>query len=116
MDTAALELDGLLSKRPATIGRSGAFVAVVCAALCFTRVDAQDDPKDWPMYNRDVIGTRYNRGETAIGKSNVGRLEDFPMVDRPRLCRRCNFRRLCFPRQEGVPLGHEAPAATAVSS
>jgi CRISPR/Cas system-associated exonuclease Cas4 (RecB family) len=31
---------------------------------------------------------------------NVARLEDFPMVDRPRLCRRCNFRRLCFPRTE----------------
>ncbi len=29
---------------------------------------------------------------------NVARLEDFPMVDRPRLCRRCNFRKLCFPR------------------
>jgi CRISPR/Cas system-associated exonuclease Cas4 (RecB family) len=29
---------------------------------------------------------------------NVARLEDFPMVDRPRICRRCNFRRLCFPR------------------
>ena len=32
--------------------------------------------------------------------ANVGRLEDFPMVDRPQLCRRCNFRRLCFPRPE----------------
>jgi hypothetical protein len=29
---------------------------------------------------------------------NVARLEDFPMVDRPRVCRRCNFRKLCFPR------------------
>jgi hypothetical protein len=29
---------------------------------------------------------------------NQGRLEDFAMVDRPQLCRRCNFRRLCFPR------------------
>ena len=28
---------------------------------------------------------------------NLARLEDFPMVDRPSLCRRCNFRRLCFP-------------------
>jgi hypothetical protein len=31
---------------------------------------------------------------------NQGRLEDFVMVDRPQLCRRCNFRRLCFPRAE----------------
>lgn len=30
--------------------------------------------------------------------ANLGRLEDFPMVDQPRICRRCNFRRLCFPR------------------
>jgi outer membrane protein assembly factor BamB len=34
----------------------------------------QDDGKDWPMYNRDVLGTRHNRGETAINKSNAGRL------------------------------------------
>jgi hypothetical protein len=31
---------------------------------------------------------------------NLARLEDFPMIDRPRVCRRCNFRRLCFPRVE----------------
>ena len=30
--------------------------------------------------------------------ANLARLEDFPMIDRPRVCRRCNFRRLCFPR------------------
>jgi hypothetical protein len=30
--------------------------------------------------------------------ANLARLEDFPMVERPQLCRRCNFRRLCFPR------------------
>jgi hypothetical protein len=29
--------------------------------------------------------------------ANVARLEDFPMIDNPRICRRCNFRRLCFP-------------------
>ena len=28
---------------------------------------------------------------------NLGRLEDFAMIDRPQTCRRCNFRRLCFP-------------------
>jgi CRISPR/Cas system-associated exonuclease Cas4 (RecB family) len=33
---------------------------------------------------------------------NQARLEDFPMVDRPRLCRRCNYRRLCFPRQQAA--------------
>ncbi len=34
--------------------------------------------------------------------ANRGRLEDFPMIDRPRICRRCNFRRLCFPRPAEV--------------
>jgi CRISPR/Cas system-associated exonuclease Cas4 (RecB family) len=34
---------------------------------------------------------------------NLARLEDFAMIDRPRICRRCNFRRLCFPRAEAGP-------------
>jgi CRISPR/Cas system-associated exonuclease Cas4 (RecB family) len=34
---------------------------------------------------------------------NLARLEDFPMIDRPRTCRRCNFRRLCFPRPGEAP-------------
>ena len=34
--------------------------------------------------------------------ANLARLEDFPMIDRPRVCRRCNFRRLCFPRMEAL--------------
>jgi hypothetical protein len=33
---------------------------------------------------------------------NLARLEDFPMIDRPQMCRRCNFRRLCFPRDADV--------------
>jgi polyvinyl alcohol dehydrogenase (cytochrome) len=37
---------------------------------------AGDDPKDWPMYNADIIGTRHNRGETAIDRTNAGRLEE----------------------------------------
>jgi CRISPR/Cas system-associated exonuclease Cas4 (RecB family) len=42
--------------------------------------------------------------------ANVARLEDFPMVDRPQVCRRCNFRRLCFPRgpeAAGAPTGED---------
>jgi glucose dehydrogenase len=34
------------------------------------------DPKDWSMYNYDVIGTRHNVGERVLGKANVGRLEE----------------------------------------
>jgi hypothetical protein len=29
-----------------------------------------EDPSDWPMYNRDVTGTRYNPGKKAIGEKN----------------------------------------------
>ena len=42
--------------------------------------------------------------------ANLARLEDFPMIDRPQVCRRCNFRRLCFPRGPdgaGVPTGED---------
>ena len=41
--------------------------------------------------------------------ANLGRLEDFPMIDRPQACRRCNFRRLCFPRAESAAVA-AAPA------
>ncbi len=41
--------------------------------------------------------------------ANLARIEDFPMVDRPSACRRCNFRRLCFPRTESVAAA--APAS-----
>jgi polyvinyl alcohol dehydrogenase (cytochrome) len=37
---------------------------------------AQDDPKDWPTYNHDVLGTRHNAGEKALDRSNAGRLEE----------------------------------------
>ena len=36
---------------------------------------------------------------------NLARLDDFAMIDRPQVCRRCNFRRLCFPRAEAAPAG-----------
>jgi CRISPR/Cas system-associated exonuclease Cas4 (RecB family) len=45
---------------------------------------------------------------------NLARLEDFPMIDRPRICRRCNFRRLCFPREtDFAPPRGPAPEASA---
>jgi polyvinyl alcohol dehydrogenase (cytochrome) len=45
---------------------------------------AQADANDWPTYNHDVRGSRYNQGETAIGRDNSGRLEEkwrFPAKD-----------------------------------
>ena len=50
--------------------------AVVWVGLASAYGRAQEDAKDWPMYNRDVIGTRHNPGETAIDRSNAGRLEE----------------------------------------
>jgi len=37
--------------------------------------------------------------------ANQARLEDFPMIDNPRVCRRCNFRRLCFPPAQQASAG-----------
>jgi polyvinyl alcohol dehydrogenase (cytochrome) len=57
---------------------------LVWASLPAILVHAQSDPNDWPMYNHDVLGTRYNPAETAIGKTNAGRLEEkwrFPAKD-----------------------------------
>ena len=33
-------------------------------------------PADWSMYNRDVLGTRYNPAETALSAENAARLEE----------------------------------------
>jgi polyvinyl alcohol dehydrogenase (cytochrome) len=65
-------------------GLFGVALVVLGAALPPGVANAQDDPKDWPMYNRDVLGTRHNAAEKAIGPSNAGRLEEkwrFPAKD-----------------------------------
>jgi PD-(D/E)XK nuclease superfamily len=48
-------------------------------------------------------------------EGNVARLEDFPMVDRPSLCRRCNFRKLCFPRPGDGPTRDQTPGEAALA-
>ena len=67
-----------------------------------------------PRYvSRAVDAATLERAQAFIEKSstrmkallldpvlNLARLEDFAMIDRPQRCRRCNFRRLCFPRVE----------------
>ena len=45
---------------------------------------------------------------------NLARLEDFPMIDRPWACKRCNFRKLCFPKKGESHPGIE-PATTALA-
>jgi hypothetical protein len=79
-----------------------------------------------PRYvRRTVDQKRLDHARSFIAKSasnmkallidpmgNLGRLEDFAMVERPQVCRRCNFRRLCFPRTDERPLAAaEQPAA-----
>jgi polyvinyl alcohol dehydrogenase (cytochrome) len=48
---------------------------VLAAILQPAAARAQADAKDWPTYNHDVLGSRYNQGEKAIGRYNAGRLE-----------------------------------------
>ncbi len=45
-------------------------------ALIPAATGAADDGKDWPMYNRDVLGTRHNPGETALSPASISRLEE----------------------------------------
>jgi outer membrane protein assembly factor BamB len=56
--------------------RCTALIVIFVAALPPAAARAQADAKDWPMYNYDVLGSRYNRGEKAIGRDNAGRLEE----------------------------------------
>jgi CRISPR/Cas system-associated exonuclease Cas4 (RecB family) len=70
-----------------------------------------------PRYvRRTVDGAKLRHARSFIEKSarnmksllldplaNRARLEDFQMIDRPQFCRRCNFRRLCFPPVAPVP-------------
>jgi hypothetical protein len=77
-----------------------------------------------PRYvRRSVDGRKLDHARAFIEKSasrmkallkdpalNLGELADFAMIDRPQVCRRCNFRRLCFPPKTAVI---EAPQPSA---
>jgi len=59
-----------------------ALAVILSSALAWVTAHAEDD-NDWPMYNRDVVGTRHNPAETAIEASNAARLEEkwrFPAI------------------------------------
>lgn len=56
-------------------GWAGAALALALWALP-AAAGPPADAKDWPTYNRDVTGTRHNRGETTIGPATAGRLEE----------------------------------------
>jgi polyvinyl alcohol dehydrogenase (cytochrome) len=52
------------------------FASLVAVFLAFPAAGLGADPKDWPSYNGDAAGWRHNAGETALGKTNVGKLEE----------------------------------------
>src|SRR5262245_64669805 len=48
------------------------------------RAQHKPGPHDWPMYNRDVLGTRHNPAEKTLGPENVDKLVEkwrFPPAD-----------------------------------
>jgi CRISPR/Cas system-associated exonuclease Cas4 (RecB family) len=49
-------------------------------------------------------------------EQNLARMEDFPRVDRPPVCRRCNFRRLCFPPTPSLNPAPLEPAGSKVGT
>jgi hypothetical protein len=61
-----------------------ATAVLLCAALIPLTARPQTDTKDWPMYNRDLLGTRHNKGETVIGPANSWKSGDSLPKDRLR--------------------------------
>src|SRR6476661_1583107 len=57
---------------------AGAIVLIVCCIAVVngersaTRADF--DPADWPMYNHDLAGWRFNPAEKTLSPANVGKL------------------------------------------
>lgn len=49
-------------------------LGALCAVFLLSISALAQDARDWPMYNRDVLGTRHNPAETGIGKENAGQL------------------------------------------
>src|SRR5438132_2608084 len=73
-----------MGRKRTKIGLLLALAFILGVGFTSASASAPDDDKNWPMYNRDVIGSRHNRAETAIGKANAGRLEEkwrFPARD-----------------------------------
>lgn len=52
------------------------------------------------------------REALADAGENRARLDDFPMIDRPSTCRRCGFRRVCFPPKRQARPALDAESVT----
>src|SRR5687767_13074855 len=46
------------------------------SALVTASLTLAADPHDWPMYNRDLKGWRFNDAEKNLGRANAGKLEE----------------------------------------
>lgn len=54
--------------------RRAAWLMGLAALLPAAIARGQGEPGDWPMYNHDLAGWRYNPDETTIGPENAGQL------------------------------------------
>ena len=62
------------SKRAALLLGATLLVAASGAAVTHADGPVANDANDWPMYNHDVAGTRYNAAEKTLKAGNVGGL------------------------------------------
>lgn len=59
-------------------------LAGVCSSSVLSQGPSKPDPADWPTYNHDPAGWRYNSAEKTLSPANVGRLVEkwrFPAAD-----------------------------------
>src|SRR3954466_15773535 len=59
-------------------------IATFLSILAFAPPLRAADPADWPMYNHDVAGWRFNPAEKTLSTANVGKLVEkwrFPAAD-----------------------------------
>src|SRR5258708_3801713 len=59
-----------------TNSRLRALLVILAIGMNPVAVWAMEDAKDWPMYNRDVVGTRHSAVESAISTTNAAALEE----------------------------------------
>ena len=53
-----------------------ALTGFLWAGVSTVVAQTENDARDWPMYNHDVVGTRHNPGETVLDKSTARGLEE----------------------------------------
>ncbi len=63
-------------------------LAIVLGIAATSNGQSPIDPADWPMYNRDVLGTRFNPAEKSLSAANAGKIEEkwrFPRQGEPEI-------------------------------